>query len=305
VIQPIIVNLNSLIAELDPMLRRMIGEDIDLVIVTSLDLGLIRADPGQIEQVILNLAVNARDAMPNGGKLIIETSNIEIGEEDPQAPIDCPPGAHVMLTVTDSGHGIAPHAKNRIFEPFFTTKEMGKGTGLGLSTVYGIVKQGAGHIKVDSEPGAGAAFHIYFPRVFDHMTERADPKAISRTRGTETVLLVEDEAAVRRIVAEMLSRLGYTILEATDSRSAQRFVMEHEKPIQLLLTDVVMPEVGGPELARRLRTMRTDLKVLFMSGYADEAVVQQGVLEPGSAYLQKPFTLNVLSAKLREVLDGA
>ncbi len=304
VIQPVIVDLNSLVAELDPMLRRMIGEDIELITATSPGLGLVRADPGQVEQVIFNLAVNARDAMAGGGKLILETANVEVAEENLLEALDGHPGPYVMLAVSDSGCGIDEHIKAKIFEPFFTTKDKSKGTGLGLSTVYGIVKHGGGHIRVESEAGAGASFRIYFPRVADGILPSVAPKPRIRRRGTETVLLVEDEAAVRRIVSEMLLRLGYTILEAPDANSAQKFLMEYEKPIQLLLTDVVMPEVGGRDLARISKTMREDLKVLFMSGYADDTVAQQGVLEPGAAYLQKPFTPDVLASKIREVLDG-
>ena len=303
VIQPIVVDLNSLVTGLDQMLRRVIGEDVELIAATSPDLGLVKADPGQIEQVILNLAVNARDAMPGGGRLILETGNVDIGE-NAGAPLDCPPGPYVMLAVSDSGCGIDESIKAHIFEPFFTTKEIGKGTGLGLSTVYGIVKQGGGHIRLESEPGAGAVFRIYFPRVSGVLPAAAAPKPVSRRRGSETILLVEDETAVRRIVGEMLLRLGYTILEAPDGRAARKFMLEYNEPIQLLLTDVVMPELGGQELARLLKAMRDDLKVLFMSGYADDAIVQQGVLEQGMAYLQKPFTPDALAAKIREVLDG-
>jgi two-component system cell cycle sensor histidine kinase/response regulator CckA len=304
VIQPILVDLNTLVALLDQMLRRVIGEDIKLVTTTSPDLGLVRADPVQIEQVILNLAVNARDAMPAGGKLIIETANADISEKDARTGLDCAPGSYVMLAVTDFGCGIDDDIKAHIFEPFFTTKEKGKGTGLGLSTVYGIVKQGGGHIRVESQPGAGAVFRIYYPRASGSILPSVLPKREIQTGGTETILLVEDEAAVRRVVTDMLLRLGYTILDAPDGRTAQKFVMEYEKPIQLLLTDVVMPEVSGRELARRLRTVRHDLKVLFMSGYADDAIIRQGILDPGAAYLQKPFTPDALAGKIRELLDA-
>jgi two-component system, cell cycle sensor histidine kinase and response regulator CckA len=304
VIQPIIVDLNSLVAELDQMLRRVIGEDIELVTATSPDLGLVRADPGQIEQVILNLVVNARDAMPGGGRLILETANANIGPDDARAPIDCPAGPYVTLIVSDSGCGFDERIKAHIFEPFFTTKEKGRGTGLGLSTVYGIIKQGGGYIRVESQPGAGAVFRIFFPRVADGELPSGIPERRSRSTGTETILLVEDEAAVRRIVREMLLRLGYTILEASDGRAAQKIVVEYEKPIHLLLTDVVMPELGGRELAQILKTFRPELKVMFMSGYTDDAIVKQGVLEPGAAYLQKPFTPDALAGKIREALDG-
>jgi two-component system, cell cycle sensor histidine kinase and response regulator CckA len=252
----------------------------------------------------VNLAVNARDAMPAGGKLIIETANADISEKDARTGLDCAPGSYVMLAVTDFGCGIDDDIKAHIFEPFFTTKEKGKGTGLGLSTVYGIVKQGGGHIRVESQPGAGAVFRIYYPRASGSILPSVLPKREIQTGGTETILLVEDEAAVRRVVTDMLLRLGYTILDAPDGRTAQKFVMEYEKPIQLLLTDVVMPEVSGRELARRLRTVRHDLKVLFMSGYADDAIIRQGILDPGAAYLQKPFTPDALAGKIRELLDA-
>jgi len=286
------------------MLRRVIGEDIALVTATSPYLGFVRADPGQIEQVILNLVVNARDAMPDGGKLVLETANAEIGAHDAHAPFDCPPGSYVTLTVSDSGCGIDERIKAHIFEPFFSTKEKGKGTGLGLSTVYGIVKQGGGCIRVESQPGAGATFRIFFPRVADDALPSAIPQPRSRARGTETILLVEDEAAVRRIVREMLLRLGYTILEAPDGMAAEKIALESRKPIDLLLTDVVMPELGGLQLARRLKALRPELKVLFMSGYADDGIVNQSVLGTGAAYLQKPFTVDALASKIREALEG-
>jgi two-component system, cell cycle sensor histidine kinase and response regulator CckA len=305
VIQPIVVDLNSLVAQMDQMLRRLIGENIELVTETCSDLGLIRGDPGQIEQVILNLAVNARDAMPRGGRLIIETANADIDEEHARTQLDCVPGAYVMLAVSDSGSGIDEEIKAHIFEPFFTTKEQGKGTGLGLSTVYGIVKQDGGHIRVESEPGSGAVFRIYFPRVGDRPLPKIVPRPSTRRRGTETILLVEDEAALRRVVGEMLLRLGYTILEASDSLSVEKLVDDYKKPIELLLTDVVMPELGGRDLALRLRAVRREMKVLFMSGYADDTIVQQGVLESGAAFLQKPFTPDALASKIREVLDDA
>jgi two-component system cell cycle sensor histidine kinase/response regulator CckA len=305
VIQPIILDLNSLVAEMDQMLRRLIGENIELVTKTYSDLGLIQGDPGQIEQVILNLAVNARDAMPWGGRLTLETANVHIHEEHARTEGDCTPGAYVMLAVSDTGSGIDEEIKAHIFEPFFTTKAQGKGTGLGLSTVYGIVKQDGGHIRVESEPGVGTVFRIYFPRVGDHSLPQIVPRPKIRTRGTETILLVEDETALRRIVGEMLTRLGYTIVEAPDSRSAEKLAADYQKPIQLLLTDVVMPELGGRELALRLKAVHRELKVLFMSGYADDTIVQQGVLEAGAAYLQKPFTPDALASKIREVLDSA
>ena len=304
VIQPIIVDLNDLVAQMDQMLRRLIGENIELVTKTYSDLGLIQADPGQIEQVILNLAVNARDAMPLGGRLTLETTDVHIHEQRARTEGDCSPGAYVMLAVSDTGSGIDEEIKAHIFEPFFTTKEQGRGTGLGLSTVYGIVKQDGGHIRVESQPGIGTVFRIYFPRVGNRPAPQVIPRPKARSRGTETILLVEDEAALRRIVGEMLTRLGYTIVEAPDSRSAEKVAADYGKPIQLLLTDVVMPELGGRELAWRLKAVRRDLKVLFMSGYADDTIAQQGVLEAGAAYLQKPFTPDTLAGKIREALDN-
>jgi two-component system cell cycle sensor histidine kinase/response regulator CckA len=305
VIQPIIVDLNSLVAQFDQMLRRVIGEDIDLIVKTSYDLGLIRADPGQMEQVILNLVVNARDAMPMGGRLTIETANTKIGADSVRTMPDCLPGEYVMLAVSDTGSGIDEAVKPHIFEPFFTTKEMGKGTGLGLSTVYGIVKQGGGHISVDSELGSGTMFRMYFPQVAGEFAPTVvAPRGRPPSGGTETILLVEDEIAVRRMVGGILRRFGYSILEAQDSRSAKDFVLEYGKPIHLLLTDVVMPIMGGRELAAQLKSIRRDLKVLFMSGYADECMLQEGLMEPNTAYIQKPFTPDGLAGKVRELLDG-
>jgi two-component system cell cycle sensor histidine kinase/response regulator CckA len=304
VIQPVIVNLNSLVAELDPMLRRVIGEDIEMTAVMSPDLGLVKADPGQIEQVILNLVVNARDAMPTGGKLAIETANAEIDESYARLHLDCPPGPYIMLTVSDSGCGIDDRVKPHIFDPFFTTKETGKGTGLGLSTVYGIVKQCGGCVRVESEPGAGALFTLYFPRVAGAVLASGTSRRGSRKGGSETILLVEDEAAVRRIAAGRLLRLGYTVLQAANGRTALKMLEEYTHPIHLLLTDVVMPDLSGRELAAQLKAARRDLKVLFMSGYAGDVIVQRGLLEPGTAYMQKPFSLDTLAGKVRDLLDG-
>jgi two-component system cell cycle sensor histidine kinase/response regulator CckA len=302
-IQPVVVDLNKLVAELNPMLRRMIGQGVELITAASPGLGLVRADPGQVEQVIFNLAVNARDALAGRGKLILEMANVEI-EDHEQEAFEGPPGDYVMLAVTDSGCGIDEHLKAQIFEPFFTTKDKGKGTGLGLSTVERIVKQGGGHIRVESEPGTGATFRIYFPRVTAGVLPVVTLKPQRRNSGTGTVLLVEDEAAVRHVVSEMLLRLGYTVLEAPDPRSAQKLLMEYDKPVLLLLTDVMMPELGGLELARTLKIMRADLKVVFMSGYNDDAIAQQGLLDGDAAFLQKPFTPDALASKIRRVLDG-
>lgn len=304
VIQPVIVDLNGIVAGLERMLRRVIGEDIELVAKMSPRLGAVKADPGQIEQVILNLVVNARDSMPRGGRLVIETANVAIDSEYCQSDFDCQPGPYVMVSVSDTGFGIDESIRSQIFEPFFTTKDKGKGTGLGLSTVYGIVKQSGGHISFHSESSVGTVFRVFLPRRDEPPSQ---PRSVGRRRsgrGAETILLVEDEVGVRRMVRDLLSRLGYTILEATDYRSAQNFVLQPETTIHLLLTDVVMPDVSGPELADRLKGLNSSLKVLFMSGYTDDAIAPQGVLEPGIAFLQKPFTPDALAEKVREVLDS-
>jgi len=304
VIHPIVLDLNSLVTRVDQMLRRLIGEDIELIVSTSPDLALVRADPVQIEQVILNLGINARDAMPDGGKLTIATSTAQIDEKSARDVPGCIPGDYILLAVSDTGCGIEEKIKPYIFEPFFTTKEVGKGTGLGLSTVYGIVKKCGGHIRVDSEPGAGALFWLYLPKAAETVLPVLAAKPQAAGGGTETILLVEDEASVRRIVGAMLVRLGYTVLEVPDARSALNIATSHrQKPIHLVLTDVVMPQLSGPELARQLKALRGDLKVLLMSGYAGEPMLETG-REPGAAYLQKPFTPDALAGKIREVLDG-
>jgi CheY-like chemotaxis protein len=287
------------------MLRRVIGEDIELETRTGPNLALIRADPSQIEQVILNLVVNARDAMPGGGKLTIETANARIGHEFPRGLPDSLPGDYVMLAVSDSGCGIDPQMKPHIFEPFFTTKEVGKGTGLGLSTVYGIVTQGGGHIRVESAPGEGSRFRVYFPQVAGSPAPSAAPQRLVARGGSETILLVEDEPAVRRMAKEILARLGYKLVEASDPRSAQKLIAEYDQPIHLLLTDVVMPQMSGRELARQVTELRAGMKVMFMSGYAHESILQEGLLQPGSIFLRKPFTPDALAVKVREALEGA
>lgn len=301
IIQPVTLDLCDLVARLDPMLRRLIGDDVELIVATSLESSLIRADPGQMEQVVLNLVVNARDAMPDGGKLTIETANINNGGGLLNAYAECAPGDYVMLAVGDTGCGISDEIKAHIFEPFFTTKELGKGTGLGLSTVYGIVKQEGGCIVVDSQPQAGTVFRIYLPRAAGIAPLAVVPSGRG-SRGTETILLVEDDASVRRTVGEMLRRLGYRVLAFPAPSQALSFVAESNEPIHLLMTDVVMPKVGGPELARQLKARRGDLKVLFMSGHAGESKVNEHLARPGSGYLQKPFTQDALAARIRELL---
>jgi CheY-like chemotaxis protein len=265
-------------------------------------LRLVHADPRQLEQVIMNLVVNARDAMPDGGRLTLETANEYVAEDDPRAGPELPPGWYVVLTVSDTGSGIAPEIQASIFDPFFTTKEPGRGTGLGLSTVYGIVKQSGGHIEVESAPDRGSVFRIYPPQLVAPAPRRLGMRSLEPgPRGDETILLVEDEEAVRVFASKALERQGYTVLEARHGRDALLRLADYAGPIQLLITDIVMPEMGGGELARRLTAERTDLRVLYMSGYADGETARRG-LGVGAAYLQKPFTSEALAKKVREVL---
>ncbi|MDI6764701.1 MAG: PAS domain S-box protein [Thermodesulfobacteriota bacterium] len=299
-----VFDLDSLLKDLDKMLRRLIGEDIEIVSVMADDLGRVKADPGQIEQVIMNLGVNARDAMPGGGKLTIETANVELDEEYARKHVAVTPGRYVMLSVSDTGVGMTPEVKEKIFEPFFTTKERGKGTGLGLSTVYGIVKQSGGNIWVYSEPGRGTTFKIYLPRVDEPLDEvKKEVVEGELPRGNETIIVVEDEEEVRRLAVEILRRQGYKVLEASQGLDAFHICEEHECPIHLLLTDVVMPRMSGRELADRAAEIYPEIKVLYMSGYTDNAIVRHGVLEKGMNFIQKPFTMNGLVRKVREVLD--
>jgi PAS domain S-box-containing protein len=299
-----VLDLNVLLKDLDKMLRRVIGEDIDLVTMLTDDLGGVKTDPGQIEQVIMNLAVNARDAMPKGGKLTIETANLDLDEAYARAHIAVALGRYVMLSISDTGMGMTPDVKERIFEPFFTTKEKGRGTGLGLSTVYGIVKQSGGSIWVYSEPGQGTTFKIYLPRV-DELPEEMRKKEIVEEipRGSETILLVEDHGALRKLSVIILETQGYKILEAGDGNEALRLCGERKEPIHLILTDVVMPEMSGRELTDRLKSQYPETKVLYMSGYTDNAIVHHGVLDKGVNFIQKPFTPESLARKVREVLD--
>jgi CheY-like chemotaxis protein len=303
VLQPKILDLNAEVEGTERLLRRLIGEDV--VLVTTLTAGVrpVRADPGQIEQVILNLAVNARDAMPRGGRLTIETANVDFDETWAEQHPGTPPGRYVLLAVSDSGTGMDEATKSRIFEPFFTTKEAGKGTGLGLATVYGIVEQAGGRIEVESEPGRGAKFRIYLPSVEGVPVSASSGSSRRAVRGTETVLVVEDEGQVRRLITKTLGAFGYEVLEAAQPAEALRLCREHPKPIHLLLTDVVMPGMNGPDLAGRCRGLRADVKVIFMSGYTADAMPLQGI-EPGLNFLSKPFTPSALASKVREVLDA-
>jgi two-component system cell cycle sensor histidine kinase/response regulator CckA len=302
VLEPRVLDVNAVVASTEKLLTRLLGEDVRLATTLAPDLGAVKVDPGQLEQIIMNLAVNARDAMPRGGHLTIETGNVDMDESYVREHPVAQPGRYVMLAVSDTGVGMDAVTQAQIFEPFFTTKEPGKGTGLGLATVYGIVKQSGGFIWVYSEPGHGTSFKIYLPRV----DERVVPAAAAvqhRVGGSETVIVVEDVAAVRTVAREMLGRHGYRVLEAADGDTALRLAAKHQGPIHLLLTDVVMPDVSGRELADQLAALRPGMRVLFMSGYTDDAVVRHGVLQEGIAYLQKPFTPDTLARKVREVLD--
>lgn len=287
------------------MLRRVIGEDIGLGTVLEAELGSVKADPGQIEQIIMNLAVNARDAMPQGGKLTIETTNFYLDEDYSKRHIAVIPGPYVMLAVSDTGTGMDQQTQARIFEPFFTTKETGKGTGLGLSTVYGIVKQSGGNIWVYSELGRGTASKVYLPRV-DEGAEEYEPSAETEgdIQGAETVLLAEDEEMVRKLAQQVLEMCGYQVLEAANGGAALLICERHKEPIHLLITDVIMPEMSGRELADRLAQLRPEMKVLYMSGYTDNAILHQGVLDEGANFIQKPFPTDALARKVREVLDA-
>ena len=303
-LQPEVLDLNVVVAEMDKMLRRLIGEHIALVAVLASDLGRVRADPNQLEQVIVNLAVNARDAMPDGGKLTIETANVDLDETFAQAHLGSVPGAYVMLAVTDSGVGMDATVRAHLFEPFFTTKEVGKGTGLGLATVYGIVKQSDGYISVYSEPGRGSSFKIYLPRNGSTADLPVTPQRGGPARGSETILVVEDEPAVLTLSQRALEAQGYVVLAAADAAAALRVVERHGGTIHMLLTDVVMPGLSGRELADRLGAQRPGIRVLYMSGYPGDAVVQHGTLPSGSAFLQKPFSPDGLARKVRDVLDA-
>ncbi|MGQ9510037.1 MAG: ATP-binding protein, partial [Thermodesulfobacteriota bacterium] len=289
------------------MLRRIIGEDIELITFLSEDLWRVRVDPGQMEQAIINIVVNARDAMPEGGKLTIETANVELDEEYARRHIAVTPGQYVMLSVSDTGCGMTPEVKERIFEPFFTTKGKEKGTGLGLSTVYGIVKQSGGNIWVYSEPSKGTTFKIYLPRVEEGLEEVAVRKKVIEEipYGNETVLVVEDEEVVRKLAVRLLKRQGYRVLEAPDGGQAFLLCEKYSAPIHLILTDVVMPGMSGRELYERLKVIHPDARVLYMSGYTDNAIIHHGVMEEGIDFIQKPFSLEALARKVREVLDKA
>ena len=304
VLAPKVLDLNDVVSGTEKMLRRILGADIELVVRPAATLARVRVDPSSLEQVIMNLVVNARDAMPTGGKLTMETASVHLDEEYAKQHLGVTPGEHVMLAISDTGKGIDKLMQTRIFEPFFTTKEKGKGTGLGLSTVFSIVKQSGGSIELSSELGRGSTFKVLLPSV-DRPKDSVRPAALPRiSRGSETILLIEDDDEVRVVTGGILRGNGYRVIEGRNAADAMRSAENHTAAIDLLLTDVIMPQLSGPELAKRLAPTRPNMKVLFMSGYADGTVVRHGVLEDTMSFLPKPITVASLTAKVREVLDG-
>ncbi|MBA3694488.1 MAG: response regulator [Acidobacteria bacterium] len=304
VLQPVVLDLNEVIVDTSKMLERMIGEDIQLVLALEAETELVNVDPGQLSQIIMNMVVNARDAMPQGGKLTIETANIFLEPDEARQKVGILPGPYVMLAVCDTGHGINDQILQHIFEPFFTTKEIGRGTGLGLATVYGIVKQSGGNIEVDSKVGVGTTFKIYLPQV----TERPEAAEIEETLAelpvaTETILLVEDEELVRNLSRKILETCGYKVIEARNGLEALEVCENGDYEIDLLMTDVVMPQMGGRELAEKLSERLPNLQILFTSGYTDNAMARHGVIKTSTNFLQKPFTFNALARKVRQLLD--
>jgi two-component system, cell cycle sensor histidine kinase and response regulator CckA len=302
IMKPRVMNVNSVIEQTEKMLRRLIGEDIELKYALAMDAGNIRADPGHVEQAIMNLAVNARDAMPLGGRLTLETANVHLDETYTRTHMGVTPGDFVMVAVSDTGHGMDAETKRHIFEPFFTTKEKGKGTGLGLATVYGMIKQAGGDIWVYSEPHRGTTFKLYFPRVQEAVTENEHADSESPQGKNETILVVEDEKAVRDLTVRMLQRLGYSVLIAASGAEAITVSAAHTDRIALLLTDVVMPHMSGRQLADILAPTRPDMKVIYLSGYTENTVIHHGVLDAGIEFLPKPFSREVLAKKIRDVL---
>jgi PAS domain S-box-containing protein len=304
VLQAKVLDLNKLVGSLATMLHRLIGEDVDLRFVLPPDLGRVSADPGQIEQVLMNLVVNARDAMPKGGILTVETKNVHLDDHYVSRHISAKPGQYILLAVSDNGAGMDQATQARLFEPFFTTKGSGKGTGLGLSTVFGIVKQSGGSVEVYSEPDRGTSVKVYLPRIDQPVSIEAKNERKKAVRGSETILLVEDDEMVRTLVRETLRREGYRVLDAPGPIEAKRISEQHKGAIQLMITDVVMPKVSGRELAEQLSQHRPDMRVLYMSGYTDNAILANGVLEKEVAFIQKPFTPAALTEKVRDVLEA-
>src|SRR3989449_112616 len=304
VVSPQVLRLNDLILELEKLLRRLLGEDVAIRVAVAPDCGGVKADPGQLEQVIVNLAVNARDAMPNGGRLTLETKNVDLDADYPTDRVTIPAGRYVMLAVTDTGTGMDAQTKARIFEPFFTTKPVGKGTGLGLATVYGAVKQSGGYIWLYSEVGQGTSFKIYLQRIDAVEPQAAAVETAVMLDGTETVLVAEDEDAVRQIIEKALQARGYQVMVARDGSEALALASRHAGQIDLLVTDVIMPDMNGQVLSQRLTQVRPTIKTLYLSGYTDDAILHHGVLEEGVAFLQKPFSLGALARKVREVIEA-
>jgi two-component system, cell cycle sensor histidine kinase and response regulator CckA len=304
VLQPVFLDLNEIVNRIDTMLDRLIGDDVELVSVLGRDLGTINADPSQLEQVLMNLVINARDAMSKGGKITVETTNVEIDEAYAQQHPPVKPGRYVMLTVSDTGSGMDQEIQAHIFEPFFTTKAPGKGTGLGLSTVFGIVKQSGGTIGVYSEPGHGTTFKIHFPRCDEAPVALQQKRTKPLRGGTETILLVDDATPLRRLTRRLLEDCGYTVLDSGDPAEALRIAREHKGPLPLMITDVVMPGFSGPVLAERLAAARQETKVLYTSGYADDEIVHLRVPGQEYSFLEKPFTRDDLVRKVRQLLDS-
>ncbi len=307
VLEPKVLDLAAVVGDVEKMLRRLIGEDIELVTHAGPGLGGVLADPGQIEQVIVNLAINARDAMSAGGRLTIETANVDLDESYARTNPGASPGPHVMLAVSDTGDGMEAPTLARIFEPFFSTKEQGRGTGLGLATVYGIVKQSGGYISVHSEPARGSSFKVYLPRIQASPEPRSPGRATGEPApgGTETILLVEDECALRLLVREILEAAGYSVLSAASPEEALSAAQSQSRPIHALLTDVVLQRLSGRDLADRITALHPEIGVLYMSGYTHEVIDHHGVLEPGVNFIPKPFTADAVLRRLRGVLDGA
>jgi len=304
IIETKVLNLNDTLFSMDKMLRRLIGEDIELVFIPCQDLWPIKADPGQMEQVLTNLVVNARDAMRKGGKLTIETANYHLDAYYAETHPDTTPGDYIMMAVSDTGIGMDEDTRSKVFEPFFTTKDKGQGTGLGLSTCYGIVKQNGGNIRVYSEPGVGSTFKVYLPRTYESRGEDRKSTEEDLPGGTETILVAEDEPAVRKMIHRILSGRGYTVIEASHGDEAVAVATEYTEPIHLLLTDIIMPHMGGKGAAKIIQCSHPGIHILFMSGYTDNSIVHHGVLDPGVAFLQKPFTPQSLLKKIRDVLDN-
>ncbi len=305
VLEPRVLDLNAIVSDIEKMLHRIIGEDVQLITVFGESLGRVEADPGQMEQVIVNLAVNARDAMPRGGKLIIETRNVDLDEAYARRRPDARSGPHVMLAISDTGHGMSAETLSHMFEPFFTTKEKGKGTGLGLAMVYGIVRQSGGHVTAYSELGRGTTFKVYLPRFEAQEETVPDAKATGPPpSGTETILLIEDEASLRLMIREILASAGFEVLEGPTPEEGMAAARDHPGPIHMVLTDVVLPRMSGRQVAEALQSSRPEARVLFMSGYTDDAISHHGILDAGVHFLQKPFTTDALLRKVREVLDA-